>query len=438
MRVVYFSRDYTTHDHRFLTALAQTEHQVYYLRLEQRGHSLEDRSLPPQIEIVSWGGGQAPAALRDGPRLLFELKAVLRKLKPDLVQAGPLQRSAFLAALAGFHPLVSMSWGYDLLIDAQRDRWWRRATRYTLQHSDALVGDCDTIRQLAISYGMPGERIVTFPWGIDLDHFTPANSPLPGLEEGSGVTASSPLPGSVESSGMMANSPLSSLVEKPEATTRSPLPELGEGPGVRVRPFTILSTRGWEPIYGVETIAKAFVLAAQQRPGLRLVMLGNGSLAGRLRQILAAMNGGGGRGGSETRPHETYPSEANPYPVLFPGQIGYADLPRFYRSADLYLAATHSDGTSISLLEAMACGCPALVSDIPGNREWVTPGENGWLFPLDDAQALAGAILNAVEQRQRLPEMGRAARRIAEQRADWKQNFPKLMRAYDIALGSKL
>jgi L-malate glycosyltransferase len=409
MRILYFSRDYTTHDHRFLTALAQTEHQVYYLRLEQRGHSLEDRALPPQIEIVSWGGGHAPAALRDGPRLLFELKVVLRKLKPDLVQAGPLQRSAFLAALAGFHPLVSMSWGYDLLIDARRDRWWRWATRYTLQHSDALVGDCNTIRQLAISYGMPGERIVTFPWGIDLEHFSPAGAHLTNLGDG------------------------------PEVKADSPLPELGEGPGVRDRPFTLLSTRGWEPIYGVETIAKAFVLAAQQRPGLRLVMLGNGSLAGRLRQILANMNGGGfgGWGGSETRPYDTSPDEIRPYPVLFPGQVSYADLPRFYRSADVYLAATHSDGTSISLLEAMACGCPVLVSDIPGNREWVTPGENGWLFPLDDAPALARAILNAIDLRQRLPEMGRAARCIAEQRADWKVNFPQLMRAYEIAVESK-
>jgi glycosyltransferase involved in cell wall biosynthesis len=387
MRLLYFTRDYTTHDHRFLTALAQTGYQIYYLRLEQRGHSLEDRALPPQVEIVTWGGGQEPARLRDGPRLLFELKAILRKLKPDLVQAGPLQRSAFLVALAGFHPLVSMSWGYDLLVDAQRGRGWRWATRYTLQRSDALVGDCSTIRQLAISYGMNAERIVTFPWGIDLEHFMPAPSRIP---------------------------------------------ESGEEPGLMKLPFTLLSTRGWEPIYGVETIAQAFVLAAQTCPDLRLVMLGNGSLAGRLRQILAVSAAtGGGMGDAAGESGVGRPA------VLFPGQIGYADLPRFYRSADLYLAATHSDGTSISLLEAMACGCPVLVSDIPGNREWVTPGENGWLFPVDDAPALARAILNAIEQRQRLPEMGRAARRIAEQRADWKANFPQLLHAYEIAVSRR-
>jgi glycosyltransferase involved in cell wall biosynthesis len=81
----------------------------------------------------------------------------------------------------------------------------------------------------------------------------------------------------------------------------------------------------------------------------------------------------------------------------------------------------------------MACGSPALVSDIPGNREWITPGENGWLFPPGDAHALAQAILDAVERRARLPDMGRSARRLAEQRADWKQNFPLLFSAYRIA-----
>jgi glycosyltransferase involved in cell wall biosynthesis len=386
MKVLYFSRDYTTHDHRFLSALAGTEHQVYYLRLERSDHQLEDRPLPPQIEQVPWRGGRGPARLKDGPGLLLDLKRVIREVKPDLIQAGPLQRTALLVALAGFRPLVSMSWGYDLLQDADRNVPWRWATRYTLGHSAAMVGDCNTIRQLAIEHGMPNERIVTFPWGIDLEHFSPARERASQQEIG-------------------------------EATTDA---------GGLQRPFTLLSTRGWEPIYGVETIARAFVLAARQRPELRLVMLGNGSQAPLLRQILASagMNGAdipiSGRGESHR--------------VIFPGQVSYTDLPRYYRSADLYLAATHSDGTSISLLEAMACGRPALVSDIPGNREWVTPGENGWLSPEGDAEALAQAILHAVAQRQHLPEMGRSARRLAEQRADWNRNFPKLLTAYELAL----
>ncbi len=368
MRILYFSRDYTVHDHRFLSSLAKTEHSVFYLRLEQGGQSADDRPLPAGVEQIPWAGGQRPARWQDGPRLFIDLKRVIRQVQPDILQAGPLQRSAFLAALTGFGPLLSMSWGYDLIQDACRSPLWAWATRFTLRRSAVMVGDCDTIRKLAVSYGMPSSRIVTFPWGIDLRHFAPG-----------------------------ARREAGSLLAGEDAA-----------------PFTLLSARGWEPIYGVDILARAFVIAARQRPELRLVMLGSGSQAGMLRQIFS-------QGEVDER-------------VFFPGHVRQDDLPRFYRSADLYISASHSDGSSISLLEALACGAPALVSDIPGNREWVQPGVQGWWFPDGDVEALARGILQAVEQRRLLAEMGRLARFLAESRADWDANFQHLLEAYQLAL----
>lgn len=334
------------------------------MRLERRGPQLEDRALPAEIRLVPWKGGSTPARLQDGVGLLRDLNRVIKSIKPDLVQAGPLQRSAFLTALTGYRPLLSMSWGYDLIHDARKNIIWRWATRYVLKRSAVMVGDCDTIRKLAISFGMPDERIITFPWGIDLRHFSPGES----------------------MSFSMGGSDV----------------------------FTLLSTRGWEPIYGVDVIARAFVLAARQRPELRLMMLGNGSLAAELHQIFI-------KGGVEEQVH-------------FAGQVSQKGLPRIYRSADLYLSASHSDGTSISLLEAMACGLPVLVSDIPGNKEWVTAGNNGWLFADGDVHSLAESILLAVDERERIPELGDNARRIAEERANWDENFLGLLKAYEMAL----
>jgi glycosyltransferase involved in cell wall biosynthesis len=209
---------------------------------------------------------------------------------------------------------------------------------------------------------MPDESIVTFPWGIDLQHFN--------------VTT----------------------------FKRSDVPT-----------FTLLSTRGFESIYGIDVIARAFVIAARKRPELHLTLLGNGSQSAAIRQIFLI-------GAVYDR-------------VLFPGHVSYSDLPSYYHNSDLYISASHSDGTSISLLEAFASGTPAIVSNIPGNQEWITPGENGWLFPDGDAEALASTILNAMDQRQILPEMGRKARMIAEARANWEKNFPQLEKAYALALG---
>ena len=193
--------------------MASSGNELFALHLERHSHPLEDRPLPPKVEQVHWVGGQKAARLADGPALLWDLKRVLRRLHPDVVLAGPLQTAALLVALAGYRPLVSMSWGYDLLIDADRGPAWRWATRYTLSHSAAMVGDCATICHLAISHGMPEERIVTFPWGVDLNHFN------------------------VET------------FERANAST-----------------FTLLSTRGWEPIYGVDLIAQCFCAGCPQPP----------------------------------------------------------------------------------------------------------------------------------------------------------------------------
>lgn len=375
MRILYFSRDYTPHDYRILSSLAKTEHQVYYLRLEKSNFTSEVRSLPPEVNLLEWGGGRSAVTWTDIPRLVREFKTIALKLKPDLVQAGPIQRSALVVALSGIRPLITMSWGYDLLQDARRNVIWRQATRFVLAHSDLMIGDCETIRQRAVSFGMPGERIVTFPWGIDLKHFSPINN---------------------------------SEDFRPQDRRSN------------ARPFILLSTRGWESIYGVETIAQAFISIAKQSPELRLVMLGNGSLEPILRQTFhhAGFN----------PPRDGDPRE-NPPRVSFPGQVGYEHLPDYYRQADLYVSASHSDGTSISLLEAMACGLPVVVSDIPGNREWVVPKENGWLFKEGDSTSMAIAIREAYEVTEQLPEMGRNARRLVEKRADWSQNFQKMLEA---------
>lgn len=383
MRILYFSRDYTSHDHRFLSALANTEHRVYYLRLEKAGHTLEDRPLPSEIEQIHWSGGQKPARLNQTPGLLYGLLKTIQQIKPHLIHAGPIQRSALLTAISGFRPLITMSWGYDLIQDAKQNKWWDWATRFTLRNSDWLIGDCNAIRRLAISYGMPDEQITTFPWGVNLKHFSPQI-----------------------------------------AQTKEKNPDLVvEQESKQQQPFTLLSTRNWEPIYGVDTLAKAFVLAAKERPELRLIMLGNGSQANLIRKIF--------QDGGFFPKNDFQPNNLQSEKVIFPGQITYEKLPNYYHSANLYIAATHSDGSSISLLEAMACGLPVLVSNLEGNQEWVIPEKNGWLFPEGDEQAMAEAIVKAVDLRSQLPLMGNESRKIVEQRADWNENFQTLLKVYE-------
>jgi glycosyltransferase involved in cell wall biosynthesis len=100
--------------------------------------------------------------------------------------------------------------------------------------------------------------------------------------------------------------------------------------------------------------------------------------------------------------------------------------------ADIYISPSHVDGSSVSLLEALACGMPCLVSDIAGNKEWVEEGVNGWLFRDGNVDDLAEKILLAIKSRRSWGWIGKAARMVAEERADWKKNFGKLLEVYNV------
>lgn len=359
MKVIYFSFDYSPHDHRFLAALAKTAHEVVYVRLQRGARQVEDRPLPANIEQARWAGGQGEFRWRALPRLVLDFRRLIRTIKPDLIHAGPIQTCAFIAALSGFRPILTMSWGFDLMEDVHKSRWMEWVTRYVLRHTQYFTSDAQVTRDKAVKYGMNPDRTIVFPWGVDLQHFAPV------------------------------------------AERRLPVTER----------FTLFCNRSWEPRYGVDVLARAFVQVARQNPKVDLLLLGGGSQAQTIRQILQ-------RGGVIER-------------VAMPGQISQKDLPRWYHMADLYISPSHIDGSSVSLMEALACGIPCLVSDIPANREWVVEEENGWLFPDGDADALAAKILAVIAQREKLPAVGAAARKSAEKRADWTKNFGQLLAAYE-------
>lgn len=366
MRVLYFSQDYTPHDYRFMSAMGEAGDEVHYLRLERR-RNLESRPLPSGVDLVDWWGGTRRITWTDMPRLLFELRGLLGRLKPDLVHAGPIQRCALPISLLGFRPLVSMSWGSDLLADARRGAG-KAAAAFTLGRSAVLIADCQAVRQAAIAMGMRKDRIVVFPWGVDLDHFR-----------------------------RIGPSRLRGDLGWEEA-------------------FVLLSTRAWEPIYGVDLVAEGFCRAARSDPRLRLLMLGGGSLEDML--------------------HRKFDQEGVADRVHMAGQIDFDRLPEFYNAADLYLSASHTDGSSVSLLEAMACGLPALVSDIPGNREWVEPGKNGWWFTDGVVEELIDGIGQAAAHAD-LASLGKQGRLVAESRADWSRNAGKIRVAHRLALNGR-
>jgi glycosyltransferase involved in cell wall biosynthesis len=91
-----------------------------------------------------------------------------------------------------------------------------------------------------------------------------------------------------------------------------------------------------------------------------------------------------------------------------------SQLAREYQAADLLAFPTLGDGFGLVMQEAMCCGTPVLTTRCGGGPECITNGENGMIIEERSVEALAEALRWAAAHRDRLNEMGLAARRRAE------------------------
>jgi glycosyltransferase involved in cell wall biosynthesis len=143
--------------------------------------------------------------------------------------------------------------------------------------------------------------------------------------------------------------------------------------------FVVLSNRRLEPIYDVMTLLRAVpLLIKQAKRKVRFVIVGEGSQKSRLMKLAR-----------DLKVEEC---------VEFKGELLRKDLIDCYKDSDIYISTSLSDSTSVSLLEAMALGLVPIVTDIPGNREWIEHTKNGFLFPISDHHALAKQIIYATNE----------------------------------------
>lgn len=138
------------------------------------------------------------------------------------------------------------------------------------------------------------------------------------------------------------------------------------------RPGLLLSTRMHEPVYDLATLIEGVAPRMARDPALRLELTGDGSLTGELERLAAARLPAGR--------------------FAFLGRLDPEAMAARLAEAEIFLSASRSDSTSVSLLEAMASGAVPVISDLAGNREWVGEGEGARLFAPGDAAALGAAL----------------------------------------------
>jgi glycosyltransferase involved in cell wall biosynthesis len=177
-------------------------------------------------------------------------------------------------------------------------------------------------------------------------------------------------------------------------------------------PVTILSTRHFNPVYNIDTIIRSIPRVAEKYPGVKYL----------LKAVLIEQK--------DELEHLAASLEVTERIEIVCGNIPYPELPKFLYRGDIFISVPSSDSSSISLLEAMACGLPVIVSDIPANHEWITDGWNGLIVPVRDPAKLADAIITLAQNPELRQLFGRRNARIIRDRADRRNHMAHMEELY--------
>jgi glycosyltransferase involved in cell wall biosynthesis len=94
--------------------------------------------------------------------------------------------------------------------------------------------------------------------------------------------------------------------------------------------------------------------------------------------------------------------------VCFVGRVD--DVLSYLQAADLFVLSSRAEGLSVALLEAMACGLPAVITEVGGAADVIRHGTHGWLAPVDDTSALRNALISLFGHDQMRIAFGKQAR----------------------------
>lgn len=173
----------------------------------------------------------------------------------------------------------------------------------------------------------------------------------------------------------------------------------------------IICTRQHKNIYGIEYLIDAIPKIVEKEPLARFLFIGEGPLTIEYKKRIKKLR------------IEEY--------VKFLGFIKNEFLPQYLNSADIYVSPSLSDGSSLCLLEAMACSLPVVVTDVEAILEWIKDGYNGLVCAKRKSDCIAEKILLFLSNEKMRGEMGQINYTIARDRADWNRNFSKLENIYN-------
>lgn len=179
----------------------------------------------------------------------------------------------------------------------------------------------------------------------------------------------------------------------------------------------VFSNRGFFLVYDNATLVRGFALAYKEEGRLRLTLKGEGPEEMSVRNLAASL------GLSEV--------------VSFRKKTDYTEVPQDYREADIFITTARSDGTPVSVLEAMASGLPCIAPRVGGIPEWIEHNKTGLLIQPGSPELVAEALRKLAAEPALRIRLGSAAREMIVKNGQWnslmaqaEKDYQELVKTY--------
>ena len=311
------------------------------------------------------------------------LEQLARELKPDVLHAHSPVLNAIPAIRVGKRlgiPVVYeiRAFWEDAAVDhgttaegSIRYRATRAMETWALKRVDHAFTICEGLRADIVARGIPAAKVTVIPNAVDIEGFQLSGDPDSELRRQLGL----------------------------------------------VDCTTVGFVGSFYAYEGLDLLLDAFPALLQKRPDLRLLLVGGGPQDANLKAQAQARHLGVAD------------------KVVFTGRVPHSEVSRYYDQIDLLAYPRHSMRltelvTPLKPLEAMAQGRLFVASDVGGHKELIRDGETGKLFKAGSAEALAAAIDDMLDHRERWPAMREAGRHFVEDVRNWKNSVANYMPVY--------
>lgn len=167
-----------------------------------------------------------------------------------------------------------------------------------------------------------------------------------------------------------------------------------------------------ESKYGIDQLLKVFAVLKKKYPGLnlKLLLVGEGSKRRELEELTDKLK----------IKDET----------IFAGIVPFDRISEYHNKIDIEVYLSHTESFGVSVLEAQACGNPAVVNNVGGLPEVIIDGETGFTVSPGNIDETVHAVSKLIEDKKLREQMGKRGRENVINRYNWNDNVEQMISIY--------